>query len=245
MTSEDVALPTETVPERVLVIAAHPDDIDFGAAGTVATLTAKGATVAYCIVTDGDAGGFDRGIDRAEMPRIRRAEQTRAAELVGVHELTFLGYPDGRVLADLQLRTDLSRAIRQFRPDRVLCPSPERDYARLPASHPDHLATGEAALCAIYPDARNPFAFPELLAEGHEPHVVSEIWVMASKDQNIFVDITDTIGQKLAALAAHESQLPKPDETLAFVREWCASTAERAGFAPGRYAESFLKADAW
>ena len=149
---------------RVLAIAAHPDDLDFGAAGTIAVWTAAGIDVVYCIVTDGDAGGFDETFPRAEMAPLRRAEQTAAAKCVGVHDVRFLGYPDGRVEPSIGLRRDLARVIRQVRPDRVVCPSPERNYARIGISHPDHRAVGSAALDAVYPDARNPFAFPELAA---------------------------------------------------------------------------------
>src|SRR2546430_3924750 len=130
--------------QRALVIVAHPDDVDFGAAGTVATWTAAGIEVAYCIVTDGDAGGFDPNVPRAEIPGIRQAEQTAAAKVVGVSDLAFLGYPDGRLTATLELRRDLARVIRRVRPQRVLCPSPERNWQRIFASHPDHLAAGRS-----------------------------------------------------------------------------------------------------
>src|SRR5882757_6967428 len=164
--------------QRVLVVAAHPDDIDFSAAGTIALWTDAGIEVAYCLVTDGDAGGFDEAVPRAEIAPMRRKEQTAAAAVVGVHDLRFLGYPDGRVEATLALRKDLARVIRQVQPGRVVCPSPERNYARMGASHPDHRAVGSAALDAVYPDARNPFAFPELLADEQlEPWPVPELWI--------------------------------------------------------------------
>ena len=147
---------------RILSITAHPDDVDFAAAGTIACWTEAGIEVVYCVVTDGDAGGFDESFPRAEMPALRRAEQVAAAKCVGVDDVRFLGYPDGRVEATLDLRRDLARVIRQVRPDRVVCPSPERSYARIGIGHPDHRAVGSAALDAVYPDARNPFAFPEL-----------------------------------------------------------------------------------
>src|SRR5215470_17884015 len=162
---------------RILSITAHPDDVDFAAAGTVARWTEAGIEVVYCLVTDGDAGGFDDEVPREEMPAVRRAEQVAAAKCVGVSDVRFLGYPDGRVEASLDLRKDLARVVRQVRPDRVSCPSPERNYARMPASHPDHRAVGSAALDAVYPDARNPFAFPELAAEGLEPWTVHEVWI--------------------------------------------------------------------
>jgi len=178
---------------RVLCLTAHPDDVDFSAAGTVARWTEAGIEVSYCVVTDGDAGGFDENFPRAEMPALRRAEQVAAAKCVGVHDVRFLGYPDGRVEATLELRRDLARVIRQVRPDRVVCPSPERNYARTGASHPDHRAVGSAALDAVYPDARNPFAFPGLRDdEGLAPWTVREVWVSGSPSPNHFVDVTDT-----------------------------------------------------
>jgi LmbE family N-acetylglucosaminyl deacetylase len=149
--------------ERVLVVAAHPDDIDFGAAGTIAHWTAAGLTVTYCVCTDGQSGGFDVDVPREHMPEIRRAEQVAAAATVGVADVRFLGYVDGELEASRELVRDLVRVIRQVQPQRMLVPSPERWWERLPASHPDHLAAGEAAIRALYPFARNPFAFPELL----------------------------------------------------------------------------------
>ncbi len=140
--------------ERVLVVTAHPDDVDFGAAGTVATWTDAGYEVTYCIVTDGDAGGFDPDVPRSEIAGIRQAEQRAAAAEVGVTDVRFLGYPDGRLYVTHELRRDISRVIREVRPQRVVTQSPDRNYARIYASHPDHLATGEAVLCAVYPDAR-------------------------------------------------------------------------------------------
>ena len=169
--------------ERALVVTAHPDDVDFGAAGTIATWTDAGIEVTYCIVTDGDAGGFDPAVPRSEIPRIRRAEQTAAAAVVGVHDLEFLGYPDGALEVPIDLRRDISRVIRRVRPQRVLTQSPERVWDRLFASHPDHLAAGEATVCAVYPDARNPFAHPTLLADGLEAWTVSELWIMATSSR--------------------------------------------------------------
>src|SRR5205823_12523244 len=122
--------------QRVLVIVAHPDDVDFSAAGTIAGWTDAGIEVVYCLVTDGDAGGHDDSVPRAEMAPLRRKEQTAAAACVGVSDLRFLGYPDGHVEATLGLRKDLARVIRQVRRDRVGCPSPERNYARIGGSHP-------------------------------------------------------------------------------------------------------------
>src|SRR3954465_10429383 len=144
--------PEAAGPARVLVIPAHPDDVDYGAGGTVAAWTAAGIEVGYCIVTDGDAGGTDASITRAEMAQIRREEQRKAAAVLGVTDVEFLGYPDGRLEVSLDPRRALSRAIRKFRPPRVVIQSPLRDLKSMYGSHPDHTAAGEAAMCAVYPD---------------------------------------------------------------------------------------------
>ncbi len=228
---------------RVLMITAHPDDVDFGAAGTIAAWTAAGREVAYCVVTDGDAGGFDPAVARSEIPAIRRAEQAAAAKTVGVSDLTFLGYHDGRVEVTIDLRRDLSRVIRRFRPQRVVCQSPQRSWDRIYASHPDHLAAGEAATCAVYPDARNPFAHPELALEGWEAWTVPEMWLMAHPQANTWVDITDTLDRKVAALLCHESQMTEPSAIEERMRAWAASMAAAGGLAEGRLAEGFLRVD--
>ena len=231
----------EEMPDRVLVITAHPDDVDFGAAGSVATWTDAGVEVSYCIVTDGDAGGSDRSMPRRVMAEIRRAEQSAAGKVVGVNDLYWLGYPDGRVEPTLELRRDISRVIRMVRPQRVVTQSPDRNYQRIYASHPDHLATGEAALCAVYPDARNPFAHTELLdIEGLEPWTVPEVWLMAMSAPDRFVDITGVAERKLDALRSHVSQHPDPDALVELIRGWGTMIAELAGFPEGRVAEGFL-----
>jgi LmbE family N-acetylglucosaminyl deacetylase len=228
--------------QRILVVVAHPDDCDFGCAGSTARWTSEGREVSYCIVTDGDAGGSDRTVSRAEVAVLRRREQTAAAAVVGVTDIAFLGHPDGRVQASIDLRRDISRVIRQRKPDRVVTQSPERNYQRIFASHPDHLAAGEAALCAVYPDARNPFAHMELLQqEGLEPHTVGEVYLMATMKGDMVVDITDTIDRKLAALKCHASQYENWDDLAERIRGWARLNAEQNGLAEGRSAESFLR----
>lgn len=236
-------MPDDNALDRILVITAHPDDVDFGAAGSVATWTDAGIDVTYCIVTDGDAGGHDRSVSRAEMAATRRVEQTTAAKHVGVNDLVFLGYPDGRLESTLDLRRDLTRVIRQVRPQRVLSPSPDRNYQRIYASHPDHLAAGEAALCAVYPDARNPFAHPELIDEDLEPWTVPEVWLMAAAQGDQFVDITEQIDRKLDALRSHVSQHTDPGRLDELIRTWGASIAQAAGMPAGRVAEGFQRID--
>ena len=226
--------------ERVLVVTAHPDDVDFGAAGTVATFTDAGIEVTYCVVTDGDAGGLDEAVPRADIPGIRRAEQEAAAKAVGVEDVRWLGYQDGRLSVSFELRRDLSRVIREVRPQRILVQSPERDWTRLPASHPDHLAAGEAAVFAVYPDARNPYAHPELLRdEGLPAWTVPEIWLMAHPDSDHHVDVTDTFDRKMTALRAHVSQTAHLPDLESMVAGWLRANAARAGLPEGRLAEAF------
>jgi LmbE family N-acetylglucosaminyl deacetylase len=234
-----LAVDDPTGVERILVVTAHPDDVDFGVAGSVASWVKAGIEVAYCIVTDGDAGGSDRSISRREMAEIRRREQRAAAAEVGVADVTFLGYPDGRLVPSIELRRDISRQVRIHRPQRLVCQSPERMWDRIGASHPDHLAAGEAAVCVAYPDARNPFAHPELLEEGLEPYSVAEIWMMAAPGADRVVDVTDTFDRKVAALLCHQSQVGDGQGLEARLREWLSAGAAAAGLGEGRLAESF------
>jgi LmbE family N-acetylglucosaminyl deacetylase len=228
--------------ERALVVTAHPDDVDFGAAGTVAMMTDAGVQVSYCIVTDGDAGGFDREIARRDVALLRRKEQTDAAKAVGVTELFFLGHSDGRVQVTLQLRADISAVIRKVRPRVVIAQSPQRNLDRVYASHPDHIATGEATLCAVYPDARNPFAFPELFQEVIEPWAVDEVWVQGADGTNT-VEVTAAVDRKIEALMCHVSQHTDPVRTETMVREWLANTAKQYGLPDGASAEAFRVVD--
>jgi LmbE family N-acetylglucosaminyl deacetylase len=234
--------------ERILVVAAHPDDVDFGVAGSVATWVKSGIQVSYCVVTDGEAGGSDRSMPRQEMATIRRTEQRAAAAEVGVSDVTFLGYPDGRLTPSIELRRDITRIVRRVRPNRLIGQSPERRWDRIGASHPDHLAAGEATVCAFYPDARNPFAHPELLDEGLEPHTVPELWLMAAPSPNVVVDITETFELKVAALKSHRSQVgegERLDRLEPMLRSWLEPTARAAGLPPGRLAEAFRVVRAW
>jgi LmbE family N-acetylglucosaminyl deacetylase len=225
--------------ERVLVVAAHPDDVDFGSAGTVATWTDAGIDVAYCIVTDGDAGGFDPAVPRTEIGGIRREEQIAAAKAVGVEDVTFLGHPDGRVSASIDLRRDIARQIRRVRPQRVVSQNPQRTWLRIGVNHPDHLATGEATLCAVYPDARNPFAYPELLEEGYDAWTVREVWIAGTDVPDTFIDVTDVFDRKVAALRAHASQMVNIDDLEGLLTTWLTANADKAGWPAGRLAEAF------
>ena len=222
-------------------MAAHPDDLDYGASGTVAGWTDAGVKVTYLLCTRGDQGGFD-DTPREQMPALREREQREAAAQVGVHDVRFLdGFRDGWLEPSPELQKEIVRVIRQVRPERVLLPSPDRNWDRIGASHPDHLAAGEAAIRAVYPAARNPFAFPELLAEeGLEPWTVREVWIMAHPAVDHYVEITDTFDRTIAALLAHRSQTQHMGEKLPeMVRGWATMVAERAGLPEGRLAEAF------
>jgi LmbE family N-acetylglucosaminyl deacetylase len=226
--------------ERALAVVAHPDDVDFWAGGTVACWTSAGIAVVYCVLTDGDSGGFDPGVPRSAVSGIRRAEQEAAAAVLGVAEVRFLGHPDGRLEPSYALRRDITRVIRQVRPERVLTWTPEWSWRRFHRNHPDHRAVGEAVLGAVFPDARNPFAHPELLMdEGLEPWAVDEVWLMGTPSPNRYVDVTDTFARKLAAIRAHKSQTAhrvRPEQDM---RERLAPNSQAAGLAPGRLAEAF------
>lgn len=229
------AAPLDDV-KRVLCVFAHPDDADFGAAGTIARWVDEGLDVSYVLVTNGSTGGFD-DTPRDEMPLLREAEQRAAAEAVGVTQVEFLtGYTDGIVTPSIELRRDLTGAIRRHRPDRILTSSPLRRWDRFAGpSHPDHLAVGEAVTCAIYPDSRNPFAYPEL----GEAWTVREVWYQAGPSPDHAVDITDYFDRKMAALRAHVTQTTHMTDLEKFMRERLSTTAAELGLPEGRLCEAF------
>jgi LmbE family N-acetylglucosaminyl deacetylase len=231
------------IPEgvtRVLVVTAHPDDVDFGAGGTIATLTDAGISVTYCICTDGDAGGFDDATDRNAIAGIRRAEQTAAAAVCGVTDVRFLGYKDGYLEPSHDVQKDIVRVMRQVRPQLVITQSPERNWERLPASHPDHMAAGEATTRALYPAVRNPYAYPELRKdEGLEAWTVSWLWLFTTHEPNHWINTTDKFDRKIKALRAHDSQTSHMDNLEELIRAWGGMQAEAAGLPEGSLAEAF------
>lgn len=225
-----------------LVIMAHPDDVDFGSAGLVRQWVEEGLRVTYGLITNGDAGGFDPTVPRADIAGIRQAEQRAAAAELGVDDVVFLGYPDGQLEVTRELRRDLAQLIRQVRPMRALVQEPQRTFVHIAADHPDHLVAGEAALCAIYPDARNPYAMPELAEDGLEAWSVPETWIACVGQVSTWVDITDQFERKLAALRAHRSQTEHMD-LEEFVGGWNRRNAEQAGLPPGSLAEGYRVMD--
>jgi LmbE family N-acetylglucosaminyl deacetylase len=225
---------------RALVVVAHPDDVDFWAGGTVACWTSAGIAVTYCVLSDGDSGGFDPEVPRSAIPGIRRAEQEAAATVLGVSDVRFLGYPDGCIEPGYPVRRDITRLIRHVRPARMLTWSPEWSWRRFHRNHPDHRAAGEATLSAVFPDARNPFAHPELFSqEGLKPWEVGEVWLIGSPNPNHYVDITDTFDRKIAALRAHQSQTAHRDRLAEELRERLAPNSQAAGLSADRLAEAF------
>lgn len=226
--------------ERVLVVTAHPDDLDFSSAGTIAQWTQTGIHVSYCICTNGEQGGVDESITREEMRKIRQKEQRDAGRAIGVSDIHFLNYHDGLLEPTIGLRKDIVRVIRTVKPQRVLIQSPERNWDRLFGSHPDHLAAGEAAIQALYPDCGNPFAFMDLMKdEGLQPWTVKEAWVMSSNAADHHVDITDTFDKKMAALHAHVSQTAHNSELEKMIREWGKRNATNRGLPEDRLAEIY------
>ncbi|MFJ3956409.1 PIG-L deacetylase family protein [Arthrobacter sp. NPDC090010] len=223
---------------RVLCFTAHPDDVDFGAAGTIAAWTAAGVEVVYCVMTDGDAGGFEADADIAAR---RLEEQRAAASLVGVREVHYLHERDGYLEVTHQVISQVVALIRRYRPDVVLTMHPERNWERLQKSHPDHLAAGEIVTRAVYPAAENPFAYPELEAQGLAAFKVPQLWFMAApaERENHYEDIGDTVEAKLAAIHIHASQHPDPAAMDAEVRGQLLENGRRTDASGDVLAECF------
>ena len=220
--------------ERVMVVTAHPDDAEFGAGGTVARFAQQGCEITYVLVTNGNKGSGDRSMTAERLAIIREEEQRNAARALGVERVQFLGYPDGELEDTRDLRRDISREIRRWRPDLIITQNPHRTY-HLGISHRDHRITGGVVLDCFYPLARDHMAFPELMPE-FEPHKVREIYVMQWENPHLVVDITDTMDLKLKALACHLSQLTDFRAVEARVRDRAREIGTPKGYA---YGESF------
>jgi len=218
------------------VVSAHPDDADFGAAGTMGRWVNAGIEVTLLCVTHGEQGARPDA-DVSRLAGEREREQREASAEYGVRDVRFLdGYRDGWVEPSFDLQRDIVRVIREVRPQRVLCQSPERWYDRLQASHPDHLAAGEATVRACYPAAENPFAWPDL---GLDFWHVGEVWLMAHPTSTHPVDITETFEAKVEALRRHSSQTGHREELESLLRSWSTGIAEQFDLPQGRLAEAF------
>lgn len=227
------------VPSRAVVISAHPDDVDFGCAGTVAVWTKQGAKVSYIICTDGDKGSDDPKLAAQPLAELRQREQREAAATVGVEEVVFLGFPDGELDNDLALRKALVAWIRRLRPDVVICQDPaNRAFENPFVSHRDHRMAAEAAFDALYPACGNPHFFPELLEQGLLPHKVPELLFFGTHAPNFWQDISTTISLKIQAILCHRSQVADPASLEAFIRERFRQVGQTVGFS---YAEPFRK----
>lgn len=224
-------------PAQVMVVAAHPDDSEFGAAGTVALWAREGKSIVYVVCTSGDRGSRDPNVNQAELAKTREEEQRCAARLLGVREVVFLGYPDQGLEDTPQLRKEIVRWIRTFKPETILTADPYRRYIW----HRDHRISGQVTLDAIFPYARDPLSYPDLLKEGLMPHRVKEVLLWGTEDPNYRIDITGVFDIKLAALRCHKSQLSShPFEMEEWVKTRARQAAEGENF---ELAEAFHRVE--
>lgn len=233
---------SELKPKVVLGVAAHPDDLDFGAGGTMARFAGQGAAVHYLILTDGSAGSSDRNLSPVELVKMREAEQREAVKAIGGKGVEFLGYQDGRLEVTMDVKRNIVKAIRRVKPDVLVIFDPSMIYSakRGFINHPDHRAASQAAMDAVFPLARDHLSFPELMAEGLEPHITPTVLMVNFNDHNFFVDITDMFDKKIAALAAHASQIPDMPEVEERMRRLAEADGKEAGMA---LAEAFVRVD--
>jgi LmbE family N-acetylglucosaminyl deacetylase len=224
--------------QRGLAVFAHPDDAEFGSAGTTAKMTREGKHFFYAVTTDGSKGSSNPDMTRDDMISLRHKEQQEAAHILGVEEVAFLDFEDSMLEANLAVRRSITAVIRRFKPDVVICQSPVRDLSMGAfVQHPDHLAAGEATLAAVYPCARDRLTFPDLLEQGLEPHAVKELWVVGTNAPDHYVDISETLDAKIQALKAHFSQIgERPVQD--WMRDRARQLGERGGF---EFAEAFKR----
>ncbi len=219
----------------VMVVAAHPDDPEFLAGGTVARLAKEGRELTYVIVTNGNKGSGDRSVTSEQLAPIREEEQRRAARALGVGRAEFLGYEDGELEDTRELRHEITRQIRRWRPDLIITLNPHRAYNNFPGWHRDHRITGRVVLDCVYPLARDHLAFPELLSE-YEPHTVREVYLIQWEQPRLVIDITDTMDLKLEAIRCHASQVGDFKTLETRMRNRAAILGKEKGYP---YAEGF------
>lgn len=230
----------DLIPKVVLGVAAHPDDLDFGASGSMSKWAKDGADVYYLILTDGSKGSDNPNLTSEELIKIRQDEQRAAAKAVGAKDVFFLGYPDAYLEVTLNLKRDICRVIRKIKPDVVITNDPTfiYDAERGFINHSDHRAAGQATIDSVFPMARDRLTFPELLNEGLLPHKVSTLLLAAFGGGTFFVDITETIENKMNALAAHASQMPNIKETQERMKLFAKNTGGKMGVG---YGEGFTR----
>ncbi len=228
----------EYIPQRAMFIFAHPDDIEFGCAGTAAKWAKAGSEVTYVLITDGNVGSHDVEYDREKLAQTRRREQDAAAKIAGVQRVVYLGYHDGLLEPTLDLRRDLVKHIRQYKPNAVVSGDPRAffpsdDYI----TPPDHRAAAIAAIEAVFPACEMRLLYPEFEAEGITPHKVNHVYVSFGPDADVYVDITDTITTKIEALRQHTSQFGEWDPSE-MVSNWAKETGKQVGLP---FAETFRR----
>jgi len=229
----------EEIPQRIMVVAAHPDDAEFGCGGTVAKWVRQGSTAFYLICTNGEKGSDDYGIDPAELAVRRDKEQRAAAAVIGVSEVQFLQRRDGELIYGIELRGDVVRWIRKWKPDAVFTHDPTSVISSSGfVNHADHRATGTAAIDAVYPFSRSPLQYPEQIAEGLEPHTVIQLYLWGSGEPDFFVDVSDSVDCKVDALKEHASQFSDFERVTQFAKERLHKTGQEHGV---EYAESFKR----
>ena len=216
---------------EIMVVSPHPDDAEFGVAGTVARWVKEGKRVIYVICTNGDKGTSDINMDPKILAETRKKEQRTAADILGVREVIFLGLPDQGLDDTPEFRKLLVRLIRQYKPNTVVTADPYRHYIW----HRDHRITGQVTLDAVFPYARDHLAYPDLLEEGLMPHKVKEVWFWAAEEINHRSDITDTFDLKLQALRSHKSQMQELDDPNpeSWLRQRCRDIAQEEDFELG------------
>ena len=230
---------TEYIPKIAMTIQAHPDDQEFGVGGTLAKWTQTGCEIISVVITSGDSGSNDPAKDgshKQELAELREKEQLAANTVLGVKETIFLRYPDGELEPTIALRKDLTRLIRQFKPDTVLAGNPDGwFYGNGYINHPDHRAAAQAACTAVFPSAGSRLMFTDLLAAGYEPHDVKRLYVHGTEKDDTWIDITETIDIKIKALQQHVSQIPV-EEVGKWMMEWAQEEAKDKDM---KYAEAY------
>ncbi len=233
------ALKEPPAPKRAMSVHAHPDDQEFTVAGTLAKWARAGCEIVTVCITSGDAGSnekTDMSMTKLTLARIREEEQRNACNVLGVKHVEFLHYPDGTLQHTLELRRDLTRLIRQYKPEVVICGDPTvRFYGNSYMNHPDHRVAADVALDAVFPSAGTRFIFPELLIEGLEPHEVRKVFIHGAEKGETFIDISGVLEVKVAALKEHKSQLHDWDPAE-MMREWAKDEGKEGGL---EAAESF------
>ncbi|MBI21228.1 MAG: GlcNAc-PI de-N-acetylase [Chloroflexi bacterium] len=231
----------ENMIKKAMVVVAHPDDAEWGCSGSVARLCREGVEVVYVLCTDGSKGTEDRSIDGYKLSEIRKNEQIKAGEILGLKDVIFLNHPDGYLEATLDLRRDISREIRRWKPDLLITTNPKRDLMTSNyLGHPDHFAAGEAALSAVFPAARDHLTFPELISEGYDTHKVKEVWVMMfGENANYWYPISkEDVEKSVKSLHSHVSQVKNPDEASKWMKNRRSELGETIG---ADYAEGFRR----